>query len=412
MGRAMLSFAIEFSQLERELTAERVKASYTARAGRGLWTGGPIPFGLEKSARNGYLIVNPAKQIIATEIFNIVIHKARDIATAVDLVNQSGYYGEHGKTWDHKSLPTWIRHPALAGEIHMNRDAKDQNQESMPESERFKVIPAVWEPVVNPDMWLAANKILDERYGELKVGNWKHHDFFLSKILLCPEGKRLTGASGTGGGGTKYSHYRHSGNVECLCHIRTIPARKIETKVLDELKKLLLQPGIIADLAKNANRSYSETLPNLSVTIAELTQKSAKLEAKLGLIADQVLDSKDDSQKAIWNAQLQRVQRERLGYEKQIESLQTRQKTQIQNLDPKRIEKAIEDLIANFDILDGRCKHLMISSIVDRVDIKRDSIGIAIKNPLNQLDVNQGMKMFYSEEEWLLRTDSNRRPGG
>jgi len=61
MGRAMLNFAIEFSQLEREMTAERVKASCYARASRGLWTGGQIPYGLERTDRPGYLRVNAAE---------------------------------------------------------------------------------------------------------------------------------------------------------------------------------------------------------------------------------------------------------------------------------------------------------------------------------------------------------------
>jgi site-specific DNA recombinase len=216
MGRAMLSFAIEFSQLERELTAERVKASYVARAGRGLWTGGAIPFGLEKGEKKGYLIVNPAKQIIVHEIFNTIIHKARDMASAVHMVNKAGYIRENGKPWDLKSLPTWIRNPALIGEMHMNRETKNEPQENKPEGDRFKVVAAVWEPVIEKEIWITANRILDERYGALKVGNWKHHHFFLSKLLLCPEGKKLTGASATSGNGSKFVHYRHSANIRPL----------------------------------------------------------------------------------------------------------------------------------------------------------------------------------------------------
>lgn len=412
MGRAMLSFAIEFSQLERELTAERVKASYVARAGRGLWAGGQIPFGLEKGDKKGYLIINPAKQIIAGEIFNIIINKARNITTAVELINQAGYHRENSKAWDIKSLPTWIRHPALIGEVHLNRRTKNMNQERKPEGDRFKVVPAVWEPVIAREIWLAANQILDERYGDIKVSTWKFHDFFLSKILLCPEEKRLTGASSTGGDGSKYSHYRHTGNIECPCHIRTIPAEKIENIVLEELKKLLLHPQILAELAKNANTKYRETSQVSSTTIADLSKKCAKLDSKLDSITDRILEFSDLSENAIWNSKLQRIQADKQHYEKQIESLKTRQKTvEFQNIDPKNIEKAIESLVANFASLDGHCKHLMISSIVDRVEIKRDSIGISLKNPFKSPDVNHGMQSFDSKETWLRKTDSNRRPG-
>ncbi len=404
MGRAMLSFAIEFSQLERELTSERVKASFVARAGRGLWTGGPIPFGLERGKKNGHLIINPAKQIIAGEIFNIIIHRARNLATAVEIINQAGYYRENGKPWDIKSLPTWIRHPALVGEVHVNRTSKYEDQERKPESERFKIIPAVWEPVIEKEFWLAANQILEERYGLLKVGCWKHHDFFLSKILLCPEGKRLTGASCTGGNGTKYSHYRHSANIDCPCHIRTIPAEKIENRIILELKKLLIQPKILVELAKSSNAKYRASIPSFSATIAELMKKCIQLDSKLDSITDHILESKISSERTIWHSKLQRIQTEKQKFEKQIESIRARQEaSKYEDLDAKRIEQAINNLMISFNNLDGGRKHLMVSSIVECVEIKKDSIGILLKNPLKQPDVNQGMQFFYSKEEWLRR---------
>jgi site-specific DNA recombinase len=418
MGRAMLSFAIEFSQLERELTAERVKASYVARAGRGLFTGGQIPFGLEKGEKNGYLKVNPTKQIIAAEIFNIVINKARNTAMAVELVNGAGYYREDGKAWDHKSLPNWIRNPVLVGEIHMNRDGKDRNQERLAETERFRVVQAVWEPVIDKEIWLAANRILDERYGDLRVGNWKHHDFILTKILCCPEGKRLSGASGTGGDGTKYSHYRHPGNVACPCHVRTIPAGKIEGKVLDVLKDLLTQPKMLAELAERANSEYRATSPNFTAAINELAQKISKLQGKLDLVTDRILDSNSD-EKSIWTHKIVRLQGELLENQKQRESLRARRESfRFMDLDPKQIGLAIENLMNGFDKLDGHTKHLMISNIIERVDIKRDSIGISIR-PLTRFgqgqislspqggerarteNVYQGIHLFYSREDWL-----------
>ena len=127
MGRAMLGFAIEFSQLERELTAERVRASYQARAERGLWTGGVIPFGLDATDKKGHLIVNTAKQVIINEIFDILINKAGYLTKAVEMINFQGFYRDKEKPWDKKSLANLIRNKAMVGLIEINLKNKEKN---------------------------------------------------------------------------------------------------------------------------------------------------------------------------------------------------------------------------------------------------------------------------------------------
>ena len=74
-----------------------------------------------------------------------------------------------------------------------------------------------------------------------------------------------------------------------------------------------------------------------------------------------------------------------------MESLRTKQKlSQVQELDPKSIEKAIELLFSNFEALDGKIKHLMVLNIVNQVKIEKDCIVIAVKNPTRKPSVNQG----------------------
>ena len=166
----------------------------------------------------------------------------------------------------------------------------------------------------------------------------------------------------------------------------------------------MVQPEILAKLAENSNAKYREGLPTFSSTITELMQKSTRLDAKIDAITDRILESKGTAENAIWNSKLHKIQAERESHEKQIVALKARQQTfHYEDLDPKRLELAIENLIVSFDGLDGGRKHLMVSSIVDRVEIKRDSIGISLKNPFKQLDVDQGMQFFYQKEHWLRK---------
>ncbi len=170
------------------------------------------------------------------------------------------------------------------------------------------------------------------------------------------------------------------------------------------MKNLLLQPAVLTELAKNSNTEFQQALPKFSETITELNQKCLKLDSKLELITDELLKAKESAQKNLWYQKIKRVEEEKERYKKQMESLQMKQKIfQSQELDPKSIEKAIELLFENFEALDGKVKHLMVLNIIDQVKIEKDCIVIAVKNPTRKSTVNQGMQLFYQDEEWLLR---------
>lgn len=52
MGRAMLYIVMVFAQLERETIAERIKDNYYARGEKGVWLGGPAPYGYKLGRKN------------------------------------------------------------------------------------------------------------------------------------------------------------------------------------------------------------------------------------------------------------------------------------------------------------------------------------------------------------------------
>lgn len=44
-GRMMLNILMSFAQFEREMTADRIRDKIYASRKRGMWTGGPTPYG-------------------------------------------------------------------------------------------------------------------------------------------------------------------------------------------------------------------------------------------------------------------------------------------------------------------------------------------------------------------------------
>ena len=53
MGRLTLNVLLSFAQFEREVTSERIRDKIAASKRKGLWVGGPLPFGYEMKDGQG-----------------------------------------------------------------------------------------------------------------------------------------------------------------------------------------------------------------------------------------------------------------------------------------------------------------------------------------------------------------------
>lgn len=381
MGRAMLNFAIEFAQLEREITAERVKISYQARAGRGLWPGGPVPYGLDLTPdRPGYLQVNAAKQIIAEEILDIFLNRAGYVAKALTLIREAGYKRDHGLDWDESSLIRWIRHRAIIGEVDVNRKTRNKDQARLPEADRHRVVQAVWSPVVAQEKWLRANSLLDENYRNLKVPKWKHHEFLLTGLIECPEKVRLIGGSGWGRSKKKYVQYRHL--RKCKCHFHSFPADSIESIVIHQLKKLAKTPDVVTALVAKANEEFKSKQPDYKEALQALNRRLECAIKKIDRVMDQVLEASLPEEKRSWTDKLQRLQHEKQDIENQVENLKIRmESTAAGFIDENAVRMALDRFEEGFDGFPIASKQALLKSLLEKIEVKKDEVVLHVKNP-------------------------------
>ena len=381
MGRAMLNFAIEFAQLEREITAERVKVSYQARANRGLWPGGPVPFGFDLTPdRPGHLQVNAAKKIIADEILDTFLNKAGSVSKTVSLLKEAGYKRDRGLEWDDSSLIRWIRHRSLVGELEVNKKVKNKSQGKLPEGERYKIVKTVWSPIVDPELWTQANALLDENYRKLKVNKWKHHEFLLTGLIECPKGVRLIGGSGWGRSGKKYVQYKHL--KKCGCHFSSIPADDMEKVVLKRIRSLSHEPPVIAELTEKANRKFYAEQPDYKDSILALKRRLEGTIRKLDKIMDQILDAESPEEKQSWMEKAQRLQGEKKDVEYQLHGLKGRAENKTDALlDPEAIHRALVKFNDGFDQLPIAARQSLLKSILDKIEVQKDEIILHVKNP-------------------------------
>lgn len=69
MGRLTLNMLLSFAQFEREVTAERIRDKIASSKAKGMWMGGPIPYGYEKDGRS--LKIREDEAAIVRKLFDL-----------------------------------------------------------------------------------------------------------------------------------------------------------------------------------------------------------------------------------------------------------------------------------------------------------------------------------------------------
>ncbi len=417
MGRAMLSFAIEFAQLEREQTAERVKFSSHSRKSRGLWTGGSIPFGYRATDRPGYLEIDEVKKVLAESILDTFLNKAGSLTKTVEIINAAGFLRESGTPWTVPALGNWIKGYAIVGKVALNIANKDVDQSRLKESEKFLVIDAVWESIIPFETWKEANELIERNFQRLKSSLWETHEYLFTGILECYQGKRFSGASGKSSTGKKIAYYRHNG---CSCGIPSVRATEVESKLRAALKKLAKDHDLVRSLVDDANEKYLADKPDFDEALSEATKKREEIIAKLDAITDMALGAESDSERRMWLDKSRRLQEESERLEARIATIRQHSQTFGDYLlNSESIVEALKPYENGFTDLPLASKQRVIHSSIEKIIVEKSRLVLRLKNPTLTLGMLPEAKTQcipggqFSEHlmEWLLRTGSNRRPG-
>lgn len=121
-GRAMMGLLGVFAQMEREITAERVKSAMSERAAQGKRTTNEV-LGYDLLGSDG-LSINEAEAERVRYIFTTYL-QTHNLSTVAELCRQNGYYGKRGrqfKAWQIKvilSRPIYIGRNSFCGQTYL-----------------------------------------------------------------------------------------------------------------------------------------------------------------------------------------------------------------------------------------------------------------------------------------------------
>ena len=276
-GKVFMTIIMALAQFERELTAERIRNNFHARALRGLSNGGTPFLGYDKDPTNsGKLLVNTNEALVVREIFDYFATVGK-VAEVTQWLNQKGtknktWVGKDGKPHGGKEFTrnaVWriLTNPAYIGKREVNKSNQDVEPKTLKPEEQYQLVEASWEPIVDVNVF---EKIQGKLKWSKKVKTSPTHDFILSGILICDKcGKTLGGHAAHGRNG-KHFYYGHTQKSDCS--VKRYPAIPLENLIKRQMFAFLNN--------KSMNKEFKEVVIKLSKLKPQTTHDLLKLKNK------------------------------------------------------------------------------------------------------------------------------------
>jgi site-specific DNA recombinase len=243
MGRLTLNILLSFAQFEREVTAERIRDKVAASRKKGIWMGGPVPY--------GYKVVNKKLVVNEPEAENVrwIFTRFTELGSGTELAREltaRGIRNRRGNRMDKKFLYRILNNRVYIGEaVH--------------KSESF---PGEHQAIIDEQTWANVHAILQESPRKRAARTRADTPALLKGLLFGPDGAAFS-PTHTRKGGKLYRYYvsqtvlKHGAGS---CPIGRVPAGEIETAVIDQLRAVFRQPEIVAGTWKAARKQQ----PNIS----------------------------------------------------------------------------------------------------------------------------------------------------
>lgn len=279
-GELMMFNLVNFNQLERKQTGERITANFTSRAERGLWSGGVIPLGYKRNPENpGSLLIDEQESLAIQMIFKVFLEaknlrqtclKLNDLGIRTKAYVNSKGEPRGGNKFTVASLHHLLTNATLIGMRESNKKRGD-----------IRRVKASWTAIISAEDFEAVQKILESNRCRFKPDEWKTYPYPLTGKVICGEcGRSLNGKSAHGKT-QKHHYYDHNRTLNAVgvpkhkCQVQRVRAGKVEDIVLSSLKSILNQPSLI----EKAIAAY-ETANNKELPLVESRLKTVASEIK------------------------------------------------------------------------------------------------------------------------------------
>ena len=277
-GDLIAKIMVCIAEFERKITGARTKDSMAARARRGLFNGGQIPFGYNSdSNQKGYLVVDENAAPIVRDIFKKYLELGT-YARVVAWLQQSGFQRPEYITTRkqrHKATRWTINHikGLLSNETYIGVrviGGRTRNLEGqVADSNKVK---ASWPAIIDKDLFQSVQTAIKKnaRAGYCPTDK-RQHTYLLSGVIRCAHCKiGLVGDFGISGSGTRYHYYVHPrGETKPDCRLpKRLRADRIDALAVERMDLLANDKGILDLTIKATQAVQAESVPAIEERIA------------------------------------------------------------------------------------------------------------------------------------------------
>ena len=231
MARFTLNQTILVAQLEREMTAERVKAKMVWIAEKGKVPSGRLPLGYRrKEGVKNEIEPDPETAPIVQDIFQRYLAQTEPI---VEIKKRHPQY-----LLNNNQLYRMLRNRIYIGEIEYDG----------------KVYPGLHSPIIDRDLFDKVGTLLPGSRRAPRPGAQKYQ-YLLQGLVFCHCGRKMVPYSVTKKNSTRYFYYKCQDTVNCKFAVNAV---KLDEEVLRIVSELLMDPEYLRSRYEEYRRQLAE----------------------------------------------------------------------------------------------------------------------------------------------------------
>jgi site-specific DNA recombinase len=261
MGRLMLNILLSFAQFEREVTDERIRDKIAASKRKGLWMGGVPPLGYDVDNRR--LVPNEPEAKIVRHIFQRFVELGSSTRLVKELrldgVTSKAWTTQEGRVREGKPIDKSLIYKVLNNRVYLGEIRH-----------REQWYPGEHPPIVEHSLWEAAQAILGKNPRVRANDTRARVPFLLKGIVQGSDGRALTPWYTRKKNGRLYRYYlpvRENKEHAGASGLPRLPAAELEAAVLEQLRRVLRAPEMVAGVSERATR-LDPSLDEAQVTVA------------------------------------------------------------------------------------------------------------------------------------------------
>ena len=270
IGRFSFDIMLNFAQLEREMTSDRIKEKIRQQQSMGMWTGGTVPIGYDVVDKK--LLINNSESKIVKTIFNTFI-ETKSIDETINILNDLGYKTKvyrskndnnviirGGVNFNRGSLYHILNNKLYIGKIENKVINKvfDGIHEAIIDEETFNKVQEIFKTNLNIKKYNRA--ITNSNSCNASINTIKNYypkkdskmPYLLRGLMKCSCcNSILTPVFTTKKkSGLVYRYYRSNKAIKrsACCGVGNIPADNIENIILNQIYSILRSPTIVSGI--------------------------------------------------------------------------------------------------------------------------------------------------------------------